>query len=69
MLKALDMKDLGGGRRTKTLVVCEAKWTYPSCYKNGCDKEMCPLFSLSVESLILMLLCDALDLCLIVGGS
>ena len=36
--------------------------------KNGYDKGMHPLFSLGVELLLLMLLFDALDLCLFVGG-
>ena len=64
MLKTLKagMRDLRVGRR------CRAKWAYPSLCKDECDKEMYPLFSLRVKSLFLMLLCDALSLCLFVGG-
>ena len=62
---AAGMRELEVGRKDQGNGHRGPKWTYPSFCKNECDKEMCLIFSLGVESLLLMLLCDVLDLCLL----
>jgi len=70
MLRALaaGMRDLEGGQWTKAVAIGGAEWGFPFFGMNECDKEIYPLFSLGIKSLLLILPYDALGLCLFVEG-